>query len=85
MSGRTYENGVLLWEQDKDRIFSLNYLYVNRRFQVTPNKMQRFLIHLFIYKEAVRVSGRSSVHYQEHKTAQTASRIVNQYCCYLLS
>jgi hypothetical protein len=40
-----------------------------------------FLIYLFISKHAVHVSGGSSAHHQEHTTVQTASGIVNQYCC----
>jgi hypothetical protein len=52
-----------------------------KQFRVTANKMQRFLIYLFISKNAVQVSGGSSAHYQEHTTVQTASGIVKQYCC----
>jgi len=36
---------------------------------------------LFISKDALHVSGGSSAHHQEHTTVQTASGIVNQYCC----
>jgi hypothetical protein len=43
--------------------------------------MQRFFIYLFISKDALRVSGGSSADHQEHVTVQTASGIVNQYCC----
>jgi hypothetical protein len=35
--------------------------------------------------DALHVSGGSSAHHQEHKTVHTASGIVNQYCCLLLS
>jgi len=53
----------------------------NGVFQVTASKMQRFLINLFISKDALHVSGGSSAHHQEHTTVQTASGIINQYCC----
>jgi hypothetical protein len=48
---------------------------------MTANKMQRFLIDLFIFTDALRVSGGSSAHHQEHTTVHTASSIANQYCC----
>jgi hypothetical protein len=49
-------------------------------FQITANKMQRFL-NLFIFTEALHVSGGSSAHHQEHITVPTASGIVDKYCC----
>ena len=54
------------------------------QFQITTNKMQRFLIYLFL-QTFYTLSGGSSAHYQGHITANTASEIVNQYCCLLLS
>jgi hypothetical protein len=42
--------------------------------------MQRFL-NLFIFTDAVRVSGGSSAHHQEHLNVHAASGIVSQYCC----
>jgi hypothetical protein len=36
---------------------------------------------LFIFTDALHVSGGSSAHHQEHITVHTASGIVNQYCC----
>jgi len=42
--------------------------------------MQRFL-NLFIFTDALHVSGGSSAHHQEHTTIHIASGIVNQYCC----
>jgi hypothetical protein len=50
------------------------------QLQITANKMQRFL-NLFIFADALHVSGGSSTHHQEHVTVHTASGIVNQYCC----
>jgi hypothetical protein len=46
-------------------------------FQITANKMQRFL-NSFIFTDALHVSGGSSAHRQEHITVHTASGIVNQ-------
>ena len=79
MSGRTYEKDVLLWGQDKDRIFSQVFICKPE----IPSYSQQYatFLDLFISKDAVRVSGGSSVHHQEHTTAQTASDIFNQYCC----
>jgi hypothetical protein len=37
-------------------------------------------LDLFISKDALHVSGGSSAH-RQHTTVQTASVIVNQYCC----
>jgi len=42
--------------------------------------MQRFL-NLFASTDALRVSGGSSAHRQEHKTVHTAWRTLNQCCC----
>ena len=41
-------------------------------------------LDLFIFTDAIHVSGGSSAHHQEHTTVNTASGIVNQYCCQLL-
>jgi len=42
-------------------------------------------LDFFISTDALHVSGGSSAHHQEHITVHTASVIVNQYCCWLLS
>jgi len=39
------------------------------------------VFYLFIFTDALHVSGGSSAHHQEHTTVQTALGIVNQYCC----
>jgi hypothetical protein len=39
---------------------------------------------LFIFTDAICVSGGSSAHHQENITVHTASGIVNQYCCWLV-
>jgi len=51
-----------------------------------PNYSQQdaTFLDLFISKDALHVSGGSSAHHQYHTTVQTASGIVNHYCCYLL-
>jgi hypothetical protein len=49
--------------------------------QITAIKMQRFL-NLFIFTDALHVSGGSSAHPQGHITVHTASGIVSQYYCY---
>jgi hypothetical protein len=50
------------------------------QLQITANKMQRFL-NLFIFTDALHVSGGSSTHHQEHIIVHTASGIVTQYRC----
>jgi len=42
--------------------------------------MQLFF-NLFIFTDALYVSGDSSAHHQEHVNVHTASGIVNKYCC----
>jgi hypothetical protein len=55
------------------------YKVATGQLQITDKKMQRFL-NLFIFTDALHVSGGSSAHHQEHITVHTASGIVNQYC-----
>jgi hypothetical protein len=47
---------------------------------MTPNYSQRdaTFIYLFIFTDALHVSGGSSAHHQEHITVRTAAGIVNQ-------
>jgi hypothetical protein len=47
----------------------------------TYSQQDAMFLDLFISKGALHVSAGSSAHHQEHKTVQTASGIVNQYCC----
>ena len=49
------------------------------------NQQDATFLDLFISTDVLRVSGGSSAHHQEHITVHTASGIVNQYCCLLLS
>jgi hypothetical protein len=48
-----------------------------------PNYSQHdaTFLDLFIFRDALHVSGGFSAHHQEHITVHTASGIVNQYCC----
>jgi len=48
-----------------------------------PNYSQQdaTFLDLLISTDALHVSGRSSAHHQEHINVNTASGIVNQYCC----
>jgi len=50
---------------------------------VIPNYSQQdaTFLGLFIFTDALHVSGGYSAHHQEHITVHTASGIVNQYCC----
>jgi len=58
---------------------------VHRKIIPNYNQQDATFLDLFISKDAVHVSGGSSAHHQEHTTVHTASGIVNQYCCQLLS
>jgi len=52
------------------------------RRNIIPNYSQQdaTFLDLFIFTNALHVSGGSSTHHQEHKTVHTAAGIVNQYC-----
>ena len=45
------------------------------------NQQDATFLDLFVYTDALHVSGGSSAHHQEHITVHTASGIVNHYCC----
>ena len=66
--------------------FNIKYNYA-RRLIVIPNYNQQdaTFLYLFISIDALHVSGGSSAQHQEHITVHTASGIVNQYCCWLVS
>ena len=53
-------------------------------FEIT-NQQDSMLLLLYISTDALHVSGGSSANHQEYITVYTASGIVNQYCCLLLS
>jgi len=58
------------------------YIHMSVHRNIIPNYSQQGeLFYLFIFRDAVHVSGGSSAHHQEHTTVHTASGIVNQYCC----
>jgi len=50
---------------------------------IIPNDSQQdaTFIDLFIFTDALHVSGGFPAHHQEHITVNTASGIVNQYFC----
>jgi len=52
---------------------------------LSTNTVACSFLDLFISTDPLHVSGSSSAHHQEHKTVHTASGIVNQYCCLLIS
>jgi len=45
------------------------------------NRIYRAAVSQRLRNTALHVSGGSSAHHQEHTAVQTASGIVNQYCC----
>jgi hypothetical protein len=49
------------------------------------NQQDATFLDLFIATDALHVSGGSSAHHQAHISVHTASGIVKQYCCWLLS
>jgi len=54
---------------------------VHRNIIPNYNQQDATFHDLFVFTDAVHVSGGSSAHHQEHITVHTASRIVSQYCC----
>ena len=56
-------------------------------YSIIPNYNQQdaTFLDLFISTDALHVSAGSSAHHQEHINVHTASGIVNQHCCLLLS
>jgi len=62
---------------------SIFYVRMSVHRNIIPNYSQqdRKFLDLFIFIDALSVSGGSSAHHQEHTTVHTASGIVNQYCC----
>jgi len=60
-------------------------IHVHRNIIPNYNQQDAAFLDLFISTDVLHVSGGSSAHHQEHMTVQTASGIVKQYCCLLLS
>ena len=52
---------------------------VRRNIIPNYNQQDATFLDLFIFTDAVHVSGGFSVHHQEHITVRTASGIVKQY------
>jgi len=65
-------------------VATLFVIHMSVHRNINPNYSQQDATFLdsSIFTDALRVSGGSSAHHQEHTTVHTASsRIVNQYCC----
>ena len=64
-------------------IYAFFYIRMSVHRNIIPNYSQQdaTFLDLFIFTDALHVSGGSSAHHQEHITVHTASGIVNQYCC----
>jgi len=65
--------------------FAVRYLFdihMSVHRNIIPNYSQQdaTFLDLFIFTDALHVSGGSSAHHQEYITVHTASGIVNQYC-----
>jgi len=75
-----------MYQEHREEVSDIRYSFIFVcpsiviKFQITAKKMQRFL-NLFIFTDALHVSGGSSTHHQEYITVHTASGIVNKYCC----
>jgi len=54
---------------------------VHRHITTNYSQQDATFFLLFIFTDALHVSGGFSAHQQEHITVHTASGIVNQYCC----
>jgi len=74
--------GILTFLGPRTVIYSYNRSKQDALFLISNYSQQdaKFL-DLFIYTDALHVSGGSSAHHQEHITTHTSSSIVNQYCC----
>jgi len=80
-------SGGVLYKQLTDSNIPIVFdIHMSVHRNIIPNYIQQdaTFIDLFIFTNALYVSGGSSAHHQEHKTVHTASGIVNQYCCLLL-
>ena len=77
----------LLYPPLPPHFFSVSFDLLTPCHNIIPNYylQDAVLLNLFISTDAGHVSRSSSAHHQEHITVHTASGIVNQYCCLLLS
>ena len=57
------------------------HMSVHRNVITNYSQQEATFLDLFIFTDALHVSGGSSAHHQEYITVHTASGIVNQYCC----
>jgi hypothetical protein len=71
-------------KESQTNLVFLDYsdIYV-KKLVLIPNYSQQdaTILDLFIFTDTLHVSNGSSTHHQEHITVQTASGIVNKYCC----
>jgi len=58
-------------------------IHMSAHRNIIPNYSQKdaTFLNLFIFTDALHVSGGSSTNHHEHVTVHTAPGIVNQYCC----
>ena len=76
-----YRPRIYIYSIDGDGIVSLVCKFVTTITITNYTQQDATFLSLFIFTDAVHVSGGSSAHHQEHITVYTASGIVNQYCC----
>jgi hypothetical protein len=57
------------------------HMSVHRNIIPNYNQQDATFLDLFIFTDAVHVSGGSYAHHQEHVTVHTPSGIVKHYCC----
>jgi len=57
------------------------YMSVHRNIITNYSQQVAGFFYLFIFTDALHVSGGFSAHHQEQITVHTASGIANQYCC----
>jgi hypothetical protein len=58
-----------------------NYMSVHRNIITNYSQKDAKFIDLFIFTDAVHLSGGTTAHHQKHIAVHTASVIVNKYCC----
>jgi len=73
-------NVTALQHFDRDKTLD-THMSVHRNIFPDLCQQDATFLDLFIFTDALHVSGGSSAHHQEHITVHTASGIVNQYSC----
>jgi hypothetical protein len=74
----------MLFECLKHKEVCVFDIHTSVQRNIIPNYSQQdtTFLDIFIFTNALHVSGGFSAHHQEYITVHTASGIVNQYCCY---